>query len=219
MVGIRDSIRASQVLCQAETYSLNDILWLFIVVMLLIYVFPHENFTFLGKVLGGSSSTNVCLHHRGSADDYNAWGVPGWSAREVLPYFKASQKDETGRDPEYHGKDGLWVMDEVKYQNPLSKRFLEVGDAAGLGTNDDFNSWKKPQDGVGRFQVSESHGERVSGASAYLSQAKHRKNLTVRSGVMVRKVNFDGSKTATGVTYDILGDDTMAVSCHLSFCC
>ena len=162
-------------------------------------------------MLGGSSCTNVCLHHRGSAEDYDEWGVPGWSAAEVLPFFKATQKDETGRSPEFHGKEGDWVMDDVRYQNPLSKRFLEVGAAAGLGTNDDFNNWAKPQDGVGRFQVSETNGERCSGANAFLAKALKRKNLTVRTGCMVRRVDFDQSKTATGLTYDLVGDDTCKV--------
>jgi hypothetical protein len=165
------------------------------------------------KVLGGSSCTNVCLHHRGSAEDYNEWNVPGWTATEVLPVFKAVQKDMTDRSPEFHGKDGEWVMDEVRYQNPLSKRFLEVGAAAGLGTNDDFNNWSRPQDGVGRFQVSEVNGERCSGAQAFLHKALKRKNLKVRTGTMVRKIDFDESKTALGVSYDLMGDDTCTVSC------
>jgi choline dehydrogenase-like flavoprotein len=165
-----------------------------------------------GKVLGGSSCTNVCLHHRGSAKDYDDWGVPGWSAMDCLPYFKLSQKDMTGRNPEFHGKDGDWVMDEVRYQNPLSKRFLEVGAAAGLGTNDDFNDWSRQQDGVGRFQVSEVNGERCSGANAFISKALKRKNCVVRTGTMARRILFDESKTAVGVSYDLVGDDTCTVS-------
>jgi len=161
-----------------------------------------------GKVLGGSSCTNVCLHHRGSAQDYNSWGIPGWTAAEVLPFFKATQKDMTGRSPEFHGTSGDWVMDDVRYQNPLSAKFLEVGAAAGLGTNDDFNNWSRPQDGVGRFQVSEINGERCSGANAFLSKAMNRKNCVVRTGTMVRRIDFDKSKTSTGVTYDLVGDDT-----------
>lgn len=166
-----------------------------------------------GKVLGGSSCTNVCLHHRGSAQDYDDWGVPGWKAVDVLPFFKSGQKDMTGRSPEFHGTDGEWVMDDVRYQNPLSKRFLEVGVKAGLGANDDFNNWSRPQDGVGRFQVSEANGERCSGAYAFLGKAMKRKNCEVRTGTMVRRINFDGSKTATGVTYDLMGDDTMKAFC------
>jgi len=161
-----------------------------------------------GKVLGGSSCTNVCLHFRGTEQDYNDWKVPGWSGAEVLPYFKISEGDETGRNPEFHGKDGPWKMDDVRYQNPLSKRFLEVGANAGLGTNDDFNDWSRPQHGVGRFTVSEDNGERCSGASAYLSKAMKRKNVTVRTSTMVRRINFDSEKTAASVTYDLMGDDT-----------
>lgn len=161
-----------------------------------------------GMVLGGSSSTNVLLHHRGSAADYDGWGVPGWSAADVLPFFKMSENDDTNRDPAYHGKGGEWNMDDVRYQNPLSAKFLEVGKIEGLGENDDFNNWSRPQDGVGRFQVSEKNGERVSGATAFLSKAMKRKNLTIRTEVMVKKIDFDGSKTATGVTYDLQGDDT-----------
>jgi choline dehydrogenase-like flavoprotein len=103
-------------------------------------------------------------------------------------------------------------MDDVKYQNPLSKRFLEVGAAAGLGTNDDFNDWSRPQDGVGRFQVSEFKGERCSGATAFLARAMRRRNVNVRTGAMVRRVNFDDSKTTRSVTYDLMGDDTCTVS-------
>lgn len=41
-----------------------------------------------GKLLGGSSSTNATLYHRGAAADYDGWGVPGWAAKDVLPFFK-----------------------------------------------------------------------------------------------------------------------------------
>mmetsp|Transcript_10934 Transcript_10934/g.12517 ORF Transcript_10934/g.12517 Transcript_10934/m.12517 type:complete len:614 (+) Transcript_10934:60-1901(+) len=161
-----------------------------------------------GKVLGGSSCTNVLLHHRGSAKDYDDWNIPGWTGVDVLPFFKMSEGDKTGRSTKFHGKDGPWTMDEVRYQNPLSKTFLKVGAAVGLGSNEDFNDWSKPQDGFGRFQVSEDGGVRCSAAAAFLKPCKQRKNLTVRSITMCRRINFDQTKTATGVTYDILGDDT-----------
>jgi GMC oxidoreductase len=40
------------------------------------------------QVIGGSSCTNAMLFHRGSSSDYDNWGVLGWSAKDVLPYFR-----------------------------------------------------------------------------------------------------------------------------------
>ena len=48
-----------------------------------------------GKLLGGSSSTNATLYHRGTAADYDGWGVAGWGAADVLPWFL---KTEGNRD-------------------------------------------------------------------------------------------------------------------------
>lgn len=43
------------------------------------------------QVLGGSSCTNVMLYHRGEEADYDAWGVDGWTGKDVLPYFKKAE--------------------------------------------------------------------------------------------------------------------------------
>ena len=37
-----------------------------------------------GKFLGGSSGTNGALCIRGSKDDYDSWGIPGWSVKPML---------------------------------------------------------------------------------------------------------------------------------------
>lgn len=46
---------------------------------------------FTRQVLGGSSCTNVMLYHRGEEADYDAWGVDGWTGKDVLPYFKKAE--------------------------------------------------------------------------------------------------------------------------------
>ena len=130
-------------------------------------------------LLSVCSCTNVLLHHRGSKQDYDEWGN-GWSGDEVLPYFLRTQDDRTGRvesNSKYHSTGGEWTMSEVRYQNPLSKKFLEVGEGV-LGKNDDFNDWDRQQDGVGRFQVSERNGCRESGATAFLEKALKREVRT-----------------------------------------
>mmetsp|Transcript_21037 Transcript_21037/g.64095 ORF Transcript_21037/g.64095 Transcript_21037/m.64095 type:complete len:604 (-) Transcript_21037:432-2243(-) len=162
-----------------------------------------------GKVLGGSSCTNVLLHHRGSSADYDAWGVNGWTGEDVLPFFVKSQDDATGRSKEsplHHGTGGEWSMDEVRYQNVLSSTFLKAAQEAGVPLNDDFNNWARPQQGAGRFQVSERNGARCSGATAYLEPVLKAKNpnLAVATGAKVQKVNIaqgeDGPR-AQGVVF------------------
>ena len=58
-----------------------------------------------GKVLGGSSSTNVMLYHRGSPADYDSWvqqGAVGWGPSEVLDYYRRAERNVDGPS-QYHG--------------------------------------------------------------------------------------------------------------------
>jgi choline dehydrogenase-like flavoprotein len=59
-----------------------------------------------GKALGGSSCTNATLYMRGSASDYDGWGLPGWAAADVLPWFVAAEHYADGPAPPYHGQVG-----------------------------------------------------------------------------------------------------------------
>lgn len=48
-----------------------------------------------GKCLGGTSTLNYMIHTRGNKMDFDIWaalGNKGWSYREVLHYFKKSEK-------------------------------------------------------------------------------------------------------------------------------
>ena len=56
-----------------------------------------------GKLLGGSSSTNATLYHRGTAEDYDSWGMPGWGSEDVLPWFISMEDNPTFGDTKYHG--------------------------------------------------------------------------------------------------------------------
>ena len=49
-----------------------------------------------GKLLGGSSSTNATLYHRGTAADYDAWGLPGWGSKEALDWFIRAEDNGRG---------------------------------------------------------------------------------------------------------------------------
>ncbi|KAL2261662.1 hypothetical protein VTK26DRAFT_3654 [Humicola hyalothermophila] len=74
-----------------------------------------------GGVLGGGSSTNFLMYSRAQKSDLDAWGVPGWSSAEMLPYLKKLEsyhgKDEKG----VHGRDGPIHVS----RGPFASRRLE----------------------------------------------------------------------------------------------
>jgi len=174
----------------------------------------HGIYLCRGKIIGGSSQVNVMLYNRGDASDYNRWaceyGVSGWAADDLLPYFKLSEDNRTGlaeSDPRHHSRGGEWKVDDVRYQNVLSRCFLKACEEAGFLRNNDFNDWSRPQEGVGRFNVSQCNGERCSAASALLNPAlaDASRQLTVLCGAQVNRIDFNGSKTATGVMFSADG--------------
>lgn len=153
-----------------------------------------------GRTLGGCSSSNAMCYMRGHPSDYDAWeklGNPGWSFREVLPYFKRSEHQERGASP-YHGTGGPLNVADLRHPSVLSKTFIQAGIQTGLPHNDDFNG--DEQEGVGLFQVTQKNGRRCSTAAGFLRQASQRPNLTVITGAHARRVLFEGRR-AVGVEY------------------
>lgn len=153
-----------------------------------------------GKVLGGSTSINAMLYIRGNRGDYDAWrdaGNEGWGYDDVLPYFKAHERNERIAD-DYHGNDGeLNVADQVQ-TNPLSKAFVRAAQQAGIPFTSDPNGEK--QDGVFYHQVTQRGARRESAATAFLRPAVSRPNLTVVTGAEVTRIVMEGA-VAKGVDY------------------
>ncbi|CAM9921007.1 unnamed protein product [Ascophyllum nodosum] len=162
-----------------------------------------------GKVLGGSSCTNVMLYHRGEEADYDAWGVEGWTGKDVLPYFKKAENNRSKKEGRFHNKGGLMQVENARYMNPLTKRFFKACEQAGMQKNDDFNDWSHSQEGFGRFQVAQKNGRRCSAASSYLKQAMGRKNLDVQTSAQTTKIVIKDGR-ATGVEYIQDGEKRIA---------
>ena len=147
-----------------------------------------------GKVLGGSSSINAMCYCRGHRKDYDAWaaaGAEGWGWSEVLPYFIRSEDQQRGAS-EFHGTGGPLSVQDLRYTNPLSERFIEAAEQAGYPRTDDFNGPR--QRGFGYYQVTQRDGVRWSTASAYLQPARERENLTVLTHAMAEQLVFDGDQ-------------------------
>ncbi|HXR29289.1 MAG TPA: FAD-dependent oxidoreductase [Solirubrobacteraceae bacterium] len=155
-----------------------------------------------GKVLGGSSSINAMVYIRGNRLDYDAWGVPGWSWADLLPYFIKAEDNERGAS-ELHGAGGPLPVSEERSHNRISHAWVQAGVEAGLARNGDFNG--PEQDGVGMYQVTQRGGMRASTAVAYLRPAMERPNLTVMAHMQVQRILFEGAR-AVGVQAAQLGE-------------
>ena len=160
-----------------------------------------------GKVLGGTSSINGMVYMRGHRLDYDDWaaaGNPGWSFREVLPYFKKSENNEEfgDSDPLYHGKDGLMNVRNADSYSPLVDMMCEAASSMQVPLTRDFNGVQ--QEGFGRRQMTQQGGRRVSSATAFLRPALKRHNLTVITDALVDRVTIT-ERRATGVLLRIAG--------------
>ncbi|MHB1570992.1 MAG: GMC family oxidoreductase, partial [Solirubrobacteraceae bacterium] len=158
-----------------------------------------------GRMLGGCSSINAMIYVRGNRLDYDAWaaaGCDGWAYDDVLPYFKRSEDNERGEDA-FHGVGGPLTVSESRSMHPLVDAMIEAGRQAGHELNPDFNGAR--QEGVGRFQLTQRDGRRLSTADAFLHPVRDRANLTVITHAYALRLLFDGHRV-TGVEYARLDD-------------
>lgn len=174
-----------------------------------------------GKGLGGSTLINGMIYVRGTREDYDGWvnkGAVGWSYDQVVPYFEKIEnynpvpygngtqamgrqmKERDGPAVEYakRGNAGPMHISEVGERFPLSTAFLQAAQEHGLPLNCDYNV--ADQEGVGYYQVLQKKGRRWSVADGYLTPARRRRNLHIRTNAHVLRVNLQG-KRCVGLTY------------------
>ncbi|MBL8379780.1 MAG: GMC family oxidoreductase N-terminal domain-containing protein [Burkholderiales bacterium] len=160
-----------------------------------------------GKTLGGSSSTNAMIYIRGRASDYDTWAKPvaegghgcdGWSWQDVLPTFIKAEGNERLGAP-LHGKDGPLNVADLRTPSRFGQVFIDAAKQAGFSEVDDFNTGD--QEGVGRYQVTQKGGQRMSAARAYLHPALGRPNLTVLTAATTLKIMLR-ERRAVGVLVD-----------------
>ncbi len=156
-----------------------------------------------GKGLGGSSLINGMIYVQGQPQDYDRWdsmGATGWSAHDVAPYFTKMESYMAGGSR--RGKSGPMRIAQVAERYPIAHALLQAAVEDGQQLNDDYNGER--QEGFGYYQVAQQGGQRWSVVDGYLNPARQRKNLTVRSGAHVLKVNVQAGR-CTGVTYRLGG--------------
>ena len=164
-----------------------------------------------GRVTGGSSAINSSAFYRGVPEDFDAWASRGneeWSYENVLPFFRKLETD-VDQHGDYHGSEGPMF---VHHSNPeawdaAQRAFFSACRASGFEEADDHNH--PDSNGVGPSVTNNHNGVRFSTALGYLSQARHRLNLTVRPNCQVQRIQFEGNR-ATGLLVESSGE-TFAV--------
>ena len=151
-----------------------------------------------GKVLGGGSTINAQVYTRGHPSDYDGWaalGCTGWGYQDVLPYFRRAEDNDTF-DDDIHGRSGPIAVQQPCAPLPISEGFFAA--AADLGIPHLADLAGRDTFGVGRYQLTQRNGRRCSAATGYLKPARGRKNLSIKTVSMVRRVLFEGGR-AIGV--------------------
>ncbi|XP_033229609.1 glucose dehydrogenase [FAD, quinone]-like [Belonocnema kinseyi] len=160
-----------------------------------------------GKVMGGTAELNGMLYARGNAEDYDDWGKsgnPGWSYKDVLPYFKKSEdnrdKEILQNNPGYHGTGGYQSVERFSYKDINAQNILKAWQELGYKVLD-VNG--KEQLGAMISQATVKDGQRQSTNTAYIRPIRYKRpNLFIETEAYVTKIIIDSAtKTAIGVEY------------------
>src|SRR5262249_7540044 len=153
---------------------------------------------------------NGMVYVRGNAVDYDTWrdahGCADWGYEELLAYFRRAEDNVRG-ESRFHGVGGPLRVEDLSYEEPLSRAWLEAAGARGRPANPAFNG--PVQEGAGRYQATQRAGRRWSAADAYLRPAMARSNLTVLTGAAVTRVLVEDDR-AVGVAYRLGGAEREA---------
>uniref|UniRef100_A0A2A4JWF9 Glucose-methanol-choline oxidoreductase N-terminal domain-containing protein n=1 Tax=Heliothis virescens TaxID=7102 RepID=A0A2A4JWF9_HELVI len=164
----------------------------------------------LGKMLGGSSSLNYMIYHKGQPRDFDSWAEivkdESWKWTNVLPYFLKSIKLEdpellASTDKQYYGTDGN--IGVTRDNRPEISKFLDAYRELGNDIVLDFNEHHPL--GYAAQTVTISGRSRQSSAYGFLSNVKDRHNLHVLKKTLATKIIFNDNRRAIGV--EVLTED------------
>ena len=167
-----------------------------------------------GKVTGGTSAINGQVFLRPVPDDFDRWvnfGNSEWTYEKSLPYLI---KIETDLDysGDFHGKEGPILVHRHKLDTLTDDQLAFYKACREMGFPDNYDHNLPDSTGVGPYPLNNPNGIRFSTALGYLSESRHRLNLTIRPNCITNRVIFDGDK-AVGVEV-FSGNDTYTLEAN-----
>ena len=159
-----------------------------------------------GKVVGGSSSINALVYHRGDKSDYDDWAKEtnqNWSYESLIKYFEGYEN--INQNGKLRVESSSSIQKKLSITNPwndyhsLKFNFLNsINQLQLLNSQEGFFEGE----GIGPYLITTQKGRRHSSAKAFLSTSKSRPNLTVLTETTVKKINFK-NKRAVSVICEI----------------
>lgn len=136
------------------------------------------------RVMGGCSSHNGCAAIWGNRADYDGWsdlGNPGWSADELLPFFKLA--NETLRVKRISSSE----------VTPWQQACLDTAPKIGIPQVADLNDLDE-NIGMSTSPVNILDGVRWNTSFAYLDQLRGNKHLTIQPQIQVDRLTLEGNR-------------------------
>eukprot|EP00954_Amorphochlora_amoebiformis_P010223 799275-Amorphochlora_amoeboformis.AAC.2 len=159
------------------------------------------------KCLGGCSSLNLAIWHRGRPADYDMWseklGCKGWGWDELKPYFeKCEGKGDLAN------RSGFFDVHRQRFVSLIGEQFCRAC-ASILNIPLVGTFLKTPSPGVGQpHNMVFADGTRCNAVRAYLTRRGNdgvrvcdRPNLTIATETYVTKIALDTENVARGVKY------------------
>lgn len=173
-----------------------------------------------GKAVGGSSATNLMAYHRGTIDSYDLWAKAAndqsYTFANLLPYFRKSVKytppnmsiraaNASVPSPHadaYSPSGGPLDVTHTNWADVVSSYGSSAFKEIGVDVLQDLSSGVLIGNQYSPATVRPSDQTRSSSESSFwqASVKSGRNNLKLYTNSLAKKILFDGSKTATGVT-------------------
>ena len=142
-----------------------------------------------GKVLGGSSSINALVYHRGQSKDYNDWAAEGnyeWGYDNLKQYFNSFENFKDKNNPKVkNNKNSLPVNNVWKDYHSLKNVFLDCCMQSQFPTS---KLGFIEGEGIGPYLITTKKGKRFSSADSFLKPSLKRPNLKLFTNTLVRKI-------------------------------
>ncbi|KFA50406.1 hypothetical protein S40293_05239 [Stachybotrys chartarum IBT 40293] len=158
-----------------------------------------------GGTLGGGSATNLMMYSRAQRSDFDAWGVPGWSTEEMIPFVRKLETYTGPGNKETHGDSGPINITRGTHAATVKStedEFIAAAAELGYPEVDDIQSMEAINSVARAYRYIGSNGRREDVVTRYLlpllSSGKY-PNLHVLTETEVIRVLFDSDKRASGL--------------------